>query len=67
MRHTLIELGYAAAGLLIALVITWGAAWAYPLGRQVIWWVGGVAMAAVVAINWPAVSDAIARDRASKP
>ena len=63
MRHTLIELAYAGAGLLVALVMTWTAAWAYPLGADVIWVVGGVAMVAVVAINWPAVRDAIARDR----
>ena len=33
MRHTLIELAWLSAALLAALGITWGAAWAYPLGR----------------------------------
>ncbi|HEX8415673.1 MAG TPA: hypothetical protein VF637_17605 [Sphingomicrobium sp.] len=66
MRHTLIELAYAGAGLLVALVMTWAAAWAYPLAANVIWVVGAAAMVAVVAINWSAVREAIARDRGAR-
>jgi hypothetical protein len=66
VRHTLIELAYAGAGLLVALVMTWAAAWAYPLAANVIWVVGAAAMVAVVAINWSAVREAIARDRGAR-
>ncbi len=66
MRHTLIELLYVAAGLATAALITWAAAWAYPLGRETIRWVGAGAMIAVLIVNVPALRDARAKDRAER-
>lgn len=45
-RATLVELLHIAAGLVAAALLTWAVAWAYPLGRTVIWWCGGLAMVA---------------------
>ena len=61
-RHTLIELAWTGGGLLLALLFTWGAAWAYPLGRDAIWATGGVAMVVVVLINLAAIREARAKD-----
>ena len=45
------ELFYIGLGLMAALVMTWAAAWAYPLGRVEIWWCGLGAAVATVAIR----------------
>ena len=62
-RHLLIELAWLAGTLALALVMTWGAAWSYPLGRDTIWAVGAVLAAAVLAINLPSLHEARTRDR----
>lgn len=43
-RATLVELFHVAVGLAAAAALTAAVAWAYPLGRQVIWWCGAAAM-----------------------
>ncbi len=48
MARTTVELLYIAAGLVAAVAMTWASAWAYPLGRDVIWWCGAGAMLATV-------------------
>lgn len=50
MRVT-IELLHLAAGLVVAALFTWAAAWAYPLGAEVIWWCGAGAAAATIAMG----------------
>ncbi len=61
-RHTLIELVWMIGALLLALLFTWGAAWAYPLGKDAIWATGGVAMIVVVLMNVATIRDARKRD-----
>ncbi|MES2754148.1 MAG: hypothetical protein V4659_05740 [Pseudomonadota bacterium] len=65
MRHTLIELAHLAAGLIVVALLTWGAAWAYPLGAPEVRVIGGVAFVLVVLINVRAVREALAKDRAN--
>ena len=65
-RHTLIELGWLVGGMLLALAVTSGAAWAYPPGKDVIWTVGAVAMLVGVIINMRPLREAGARDRVAE-
>jgi hypothetical protein len=62
-RHVLIELLYVVAGLMAGLALTAAAAWAYPLGYDVIWACGAVAMAASVVMGIGPLRRAAARDR----
>lgn len=63
MSRTLVELLYIAAGLLAAVAMTWAAAWAYPLGRETIWWCGAAAMVATVLMGVGPLRRARAIDR----
>lgn len=63
MSRTTIELLYIAAGLAAAVAMTWAAAWAYPLGRETIWWCGGAAMVATVLMGVGPLRRARAIDR----
>jgi hypothetical protein len=62
-RHVLVELLHVAAGLAAGLAMTVAAAWAYPLGHDVIWACGLFAMAATVAMGVGPLRRAAARDR----
>ncbi len=48
MKQTSIEILHILAGLVVAVAITWAAAWSYPLGQDVIWACGAAAMVATV-------------------
>ena len=48
MKQTTIEILHILAGLVVAVAITWAAAWSYPLGQDVIWACGAAAMVATV-------------------
>ncbi|MBI0474111.1 hypothetical protein D9601_01855 [Sphingomonas sp. MA1305] len=61
--RTLVELFHLVAGLTAAALLTAAAAWAYPLGREVIWWCGGVAMAATAMMGIGPLRRARAADR----
>ncbi len=61
--RTLIELAHLAAGLMVTAVIAKTAAWAYPLGRDTIGWVGIACALAVVALAVNPVRRAWAIDR----
>lgn len=50
-RRTVIELLHVAGGLIVAVMMTWAAAWSYPLGWDVIWWCGIAAMIATVGMG----------------
>ena len=62
-RHILIELAHLAAGLLVAALLTWCAAWAYPLGAWTIHRIGVIVMIVVILINLRPLRDAWASDR----
>lgn len=64
-RYMLIELAWLAGGLALTLAIAGVAAWSYPLGADVIWTIGGIALLVVVAINIAPLRQAQARDRAA--
>jgi hypothetical protein len=61
-RHTLIELAWLIGELLVTLALTWGAAWAYRMGAEVIWAVGGVGMLVIVLVNLRPLREARAKD-----
>ncbi|WP_267397330.1 MULTISPECIES: hypothetical protein [unclassified Sphingomonas] len=61
--RTLIELFFLVAGLAVAVAMTAAAAWAYPLGREVIWWCGGAAMVAALVMSIAPLRRARALDR----
>ncbi|WP_343527919.1 hypothetical protein [Sphingomonas sp.] len=64
--RVLIELFYIVLGLAAALVMTWAAAWAYPLGRAEIWWCGIGAMVATVAMGVGPLHRARIADRMAR-
>ena len=64
LSRTAIELLSIAAGLIVAVLMTWAAAWSYPLGREVIWWCGAGAMVATVLMGIGPLRRARAADRA---
>ena len=64
LSRTAIELLSIAAGLIVAALMTWAAAWSYPLGREVIWWCGAGAMVATVLMGIGPLRRARAADRA---
>ena len=61
--RTAIELFHIAVGLTAAVAMTWAAAWAYPLGRETIWWCGAAAMLATVLMGVGPLRRARAIDR----
>ena len=61
--RTLIELAHLAVGLLATALIAGTAAWAYPLGRETIEWVGLGSAVVVVAMAINPVRRALAIDR----
>ncbi|HXH16501.1 MAG TPA: hypothetical protein VNJ10_10265 [Sphingomonas sp.] len=48
LSGTTVEILHIVAGLVVAVAITWAAAWSYPLGQDVIWACGAAAMVATV-------------------
>jgi hypothetical protein len=63
--RVLIEVLHIVVGLFAALLIAALSAWAYPLGRDDIWLVAYVMMAAVVVMGIGPVRRALAEDRAA--
>ncbi|WP_203308347.1 MULTISPECIES: hypothetical protein [Sphingomonas] len=61
--RTLIELLHILVGLTAAAFISAAAAWAYPLGRDVIWWCGAGAMLATLVMGVKPLRRARAADR----
>ena len=64
MKRTAIELFFLALGLIAGFALTWACAWSYPLGADVIWACGGLAMLAAVLMDVFPLRRAWARDRA---
>ena len=64
-RQVAIELAHIAGGIVLALVIGWGAAWAVPLARAEIWIIDYVAIAFIIGMGYPQMRDAWAADRAA--
>lgn len=62
-RNTLVETLHILAGLAVAVAMTWAAAWSYPLGQEVIWWCGGAAALATVAMGVRPLRRAWRQDR----
>ena len=62
-RATLVELLHVVAGLMAAAALTAAAAWAYPLGAEVIWWCGAAAMVATVGMGLGPLRRAFLADR----
>ncbi|MBZ6380609.1 hypothetical protein [Sphingomonas sanguinis] len=60
------ELFYIGLGLMAALVMTWAAAWAYPLARTEIWWCGAAAAVATVAMGVGPLHRARIADRMAR-
>ena len=65
-RRTLTELFFITGALVAAMLLTWAAAWAYPMGREPIRWCGLAAMAATVAMGAGPLARAIRADRAGR-
>ncbi|NML06448.1 hypothetical protein [Sphingomonas sp. G-3-2-10] len=63
--RVLIEVLHIVVGLFAALLIAALSAWAYPLGRDDIWLVAYVMMAAVVVMGIGPVRRALVEDRAA--
>ncbi|MDF7774558.1 hypothetical protein P1X14_04810 [Sphingomonas sp. AOB5] len=63
--RVLIEAIHIIVGLFAALLIAALSSWAYPLGRDDIWLVTYVAMAAVVVMGIGPLRRALAEDRAT--
>jgi len=62
--RVVVELLHIVGGLAAAIVLTAGAAWSYPMGREIIWACGGAAMVATVAMGVTPLRRAVAEDRA---
>lgn len=62
--RTLIELAHLVAGLLAVALVTETAAWAYPLGRHEIAWIGRIVAVGVLLWSIPLFRAALAKDRA---
>lgn len=63
MRHRLIELAHLIAGLLGVALVTELAAWAYPLGRVPIAWIGRIVAIGVLLWSIPLFRAAAIKDR----
>lgn len=64
--RTLIELLHLIVGLLAVAVVTETAAWAYPLGRVEIAWIGRIVAVGVLLWSIPLFRAAWARDRTAE-
>ena len=65
MTRTLTELLFLALGLVAGYALTWACAWSYPLGADVIWTCGGLAMLASMILDAPKLRRAWVQDRAA--
>ena len=65
MTRTLTELFFLTLGLLAGFALTWACAWSYPLGADVIWRCGGLAMLASVLMDAPKLRRAWVQDQAA--
>jgi hypothetical protein len=65
MTRTLVELFFLLLGLGAGFALTWACAWSYPLGADVIWTCGGLAMLASVLMDAPKLRRAWAQDQAA--
>ena len=65
MTRTLTELLFLLLGLVAGYALTWACAWSYPLGADVIWTCGGLAMLASMILDAPKLRRAWMRDRAA--
>lgn len=63
--RTLIELAHLVVGLLAVALVTEGAAWAYPLGRYEIVWIGRIVAVGVLLWSIPQFRSAWAQDKAA--
>lgn len=63
--RTLIELAHLVVGLLAVALVTETAAWAYPLGRSEIAWIGRIIAIGVLLWSIPQFRAAWAKDRAA--
>lgn len=63
LRRTGTELLYTVSAVLAIAAAFRAAAWAYPPGRETIWNIGLVTIAAVVGMFWPQLRDAWRADR----
>ena len=64
-RKTLIELAHIAAGIVLALAMAWGMAWAVPLAKLDIWAVDIVSIVIILIMGVQPVREAMAADKAS--
>jgi hypothetical protein len=64
MRRTLVELFFLALGLLAGFALSWACAWSYPLGADIIWTCGGLAMLATMLMGVGPLRRAWRADRA---
>ncbi|MBX9859584.1 MAG: hypothetical protein K2Y20_08355 [Sphingomonas sp.] len=64
-RKTLIELAHIAAGIVLALVMAWGMAWAVPLAKIDIWAVDIVSIVIILIMGVQPVREAMAADKAA--
>ena len=58
-----VEILHILIGLAAAIALTIAAAWAYPLGREAIWWCGRAAMVATVLMGIGPLRRAWRQDR----
>ncbi len=65
MKRTLVELFFLLLGLLAGYALTWACAWSYPLGADVIWVCGGLAMLASMLMDAPKLRRAWVQDQAA--
>ena len=61
-RNTLIELIHIGAGIAATVAVTKLAVWAYPLGRETIWWVGAAMVVVVTAMGVGSLRRAMVLD-----
>ncbi|ODP38249.1 hypothetical protein [Sphingomonas turrisvirgatae] len=64
--RVLVEALYVAAGIAVALVFASLCAWAYPLAKQDVWLVTGVAIVCVILMAIGPMRRAAALDRARR-
>jgi hypothetical protein len=64
--RVLVEALHVAAGVIVALLIAALCAWAYPLARQDVWLVTGIAIACIVLMGIGPMRRAAALDRADR-
>ncbi|MFM9829060.1 MAG: hypothetical protein ACKVOB_10030 [Sphingomonas sp.] len=65
MRHILVELMHIAAGVIVALVMAKGAAWAVPLAAREIWIIAYVSVAFIGGMGLKPLAEAWRRAHAA--